>query len=95
MNILRWLFFLISFLASGSTALLNAQTSFVNYTKFLGKQVDLVSKTEDTLKKQFEEKKMISIEDMDKGFKKFRENPEVKKRELLKNNKNIISSLYS
>ena len=45
--------------------------------------------------KPFEEKKMITIEDMDKGFKKFCENPEVKKRELLNNNKNIISSLYS
>jgi len=45
--------------------------------------------------KQFEEKKVITIEDMDKGFKKFCENPEVKKRELLNNNKNIISSLYS
>ena len=45
--------------------------------------------------KPFEEKKMITQEDMDKGFKKFCENPEVKKRELLNNNKNIISSLYS
>jgi hypothetical protein len=45
--------------------------------------------------KQFEEKKMITIEDIDKGFKKFCENPEVKKRELLNSNKNIISSLYS
>ena len=45
--------------------------------------------------KPFEEKKMITIEDMDKGFKKFCENPEVKKRELLNNNKNIISCLYS
>ena len=45
--------------------------------------------------KPFEEKKMITLEDMDKGFKKFCENPEVKKRELLNNNKNIISSLYS
>jgi hypothetical protein len=45
--------------------------------------------------KPFEEKKMINIEDMDKGFKKFCENPEVKKRELLNSNKNIISSLYS
>ena len=38
---------------------------------------------------------MITMEDMDKGFKKFCENPEVKKRELLNSNKNIISSLYS
>ena len=38
--------------------MLFAQTSFINYSKFLGKQVDLVSKTEDTLKKQFEEKKL-------------------------------------
>jgi hypothetical protein len=45
--------------------------------------------------KPFEEKKIISIEDMDKGFIKFCENPEVKKRELLNSNKNIISSLYS
>ena len=45
--------------------------------------------------KPFEEKKMITIDDMDKGFKKFCENPEVKKRELLNNNKNMISSLYS
>jgi hypothetical protein len=45
--------------------------------------------------KPFDEKKMINIEDMDKGFKKFCENPEVKKRELLNSNKNIISSLYS
>jgi len=45
--------------------------------------------------KPFEEKKMITIEDMDKGFKKFCENPEVKKRELLNSNKNIISSLYA
>jgi hypothetical protein len=44
--------------------------------------------------KPFEEKKMINSEDMDKGFKKFCENPEVKKRELLNSNKNIISSLY-
>ena len=35
--------------------MLFAQTSLINYSKFLGKQVDLVSKTEDTLKKQFEE----------------------------------------
>jgi hypothetical protein len=45
--------------------------------------------------KPFEEKKMITQEDLDKGFKKFCENPEVKKRELLNSNKNIISSLYS
>ena len=45
--------------------------------------------------KPFEEKKRITQEDMDKGFKKFCENPEVKKRELLNSNKNIISSLYS
>jgi hypothetical protein len=45
--------------------------------------------------KPYEEKKMITQEDMDKGFKKFCENPEVKKRELLNSNKNIISSLYS
>ena len=45
--------------------------------------------------KPYEEKKMITIEDMDKGFKKFCENPEVKKRELLNSNKIIISSLYS
>ena len=45
--------------------------------------------------KPFEEKKMITLDDMDKGFKKFCENPEVKKRELLNSNKNIISSLYS
>jgi hypothetical protein len=38
--------------------LLNAQTNYVSYAKFSGKQVDLVSKTEDTLKKQFEEKKL-------------------------------------
>ena len=38
---------------------------------------------------------MITLDDMDKGFKKFCENPEVKKRELLNNNKNMISCLYS
>jgi len=58
MIFLRWLFSLICFLLSGSTALLNAQTNYVSYAKFSGKQVDLVSKTEDTLKKQFEEKKL-------------------------------------
>ena len=45
--------------------------------------------------KPVHERKIITSEDMDNGFKKFCENPEVKKRELLNSNKNIILSLYS
>lgn len=45
--------------------------------------------------KPVHERKIITSEDMEQGFKKFCENPEVKKRELLNSNKNIISSLYS
>lgn len=45
--------------------------------------------------KPVNERKIINNEDLEQGFKKFCENPEVKKRELLNNTKNIISSLYS
>lgn len=58
MNILRLFSLLICFLLCIPATVLYSQTSFISYAKFSGKQVDLFSKTEDSLKKQFEEKKL-------------------------------------
>ena len=46
---------IIAFIANG---LLFSQTSYVSYAKSLGKLTESINKTEDSLKKQFEEKKL-------------------------------------
>jgi SpoVK/Ycf46/Vps4 family AAA+-type ATPase len=45
--------------------------------------------------KESHERRNITMEDMNNGFKKFCDNPEVKKREIINNSKKTILSLYS
>ena len=58
MNIRGLLFLLMGCFLFSPTIVLYSQTSFINYAKFSGKQGELFSKAEDSLKKQFEEKKL-------------------------------------
>lgn len=55
----RFLFLLLtSLLAFNATSTVFSQTSYINYTKSVGKSRDINNKVEDSLRKQFEDKKL-------------------------------------
>ncbi|MEP7141361.1 MAG: L,D-transpeptidase family protein [Ferruginibacter sp.] len=58
MNTRFFKFILICIFALTATGTLFSQTSYINYGKSSGKSTELLSKVEDSLKKQFEEKKL-------------------------------------